>query len=83
LLPNAIKAGSSDFLLTVNGTNFQSNSWINFGTVRLAPQSVSPNTLRAIVPKLLISSSGIVPVTVTNPGNTGGTSRRVDFRVDP
>jgi hypothetical protein len=83
LSPSSVKAGSSSFTLTVGGVNFQGSSWINFGTLRLPTEFVDGNTLRATVLSSYIASPGIVPITVTNPGDTGGTSRRVEFAVNP
>ncbi len=86
LSPASVAAGSGDFVLTAvgSGFSFKTSSWINFGTVLLKTTFVDGNTLRATVPALLISSPGIVPVTVTNPGgssDTGGTSSRQLFYV--
>lgn len=86
LSPTSVSPGSGDFVLTAYGTGFSftAGAWINFGTVLLKTTLVDGNTLRATVPALLISSPGIVPVTVTNPGgtsDTGGTSSRQLFYV--
>jgi hypothetical protein len=88
LSPSSVQSGSPGFNLTVTNDQsvpFQGNSWLNFGTVRLDPVAVGAYTLTVFVPAYLISSPGIVPVSVTNPGisgNTGGTSLRVLFSVN-
>jgi hypothetical protein len=86
LSPASRPAGSGAFNLTVFGSNFQADAWVNFGTVRLNRISGDDTSITVTVPALLISSPGIVPVSVTNPGvsgSTGGTSRREFFIVTP
>jgi hypothetical protein len=84
LSPASRAAGSGPFNLTIFGENFQSNAWVNFGTVRLNRVSGSDTSITVTVPALLVSSPGVVPISVTNPGtagSTGGTSRREFFTV--
>ena len=84
LSPASRTAGSGAFNLTIFGQNFQPDAWVNFGTVRLNRISGSDTSITVTVPALLISSPGMVPISVTNPGNsgtTGGTSRREFFTV--
>jgi carboxypeptidase family protein/IPT/TIG domain-containing protein len=84
LSPASRLSGSGAFNLTIFGENFQSDAWVNFGTVRLNRISGSDTSITVTVPALLISSPGVVPVSVTNPGgsgSTGGTSRREFFAV--
>lgn len=86
LTPASRRAGSGAFNLTVSGDNFQSDAWVNFGTVRLNRISGDANNITVTVPALLVPALEIapvtVPVTVTNPGtggSTGGTSNRMLF----
>lgn len=91
LSPPSVRAGSAGFNLTVfRDTSatpvFQPDAWVNFGTVRLdrIAADTDADSITVFVPNFLISSPGIVPVTVTNPGtatSTGGTSNRVLFNV--
>jgi hypothetical protein len=84
LSPSSRAAGSGAFNLTISGENFQPDAWVNFGTVRLNRISGSDTSITVTVPALLISSPGVVPISVTNPGtsgSTGGTSRREFFTV--
>jgi len=84
LSPASRLSGSGPFNLTIFGENFQSDAWVNFGTVRLNRISGSDTSITVTVPALLVSSPGVVPVSVTNPGTsgtTGGTSRREFFSV--
>jgi hypothetical protein len=88
LQPTSQKAGSPGFNLTValnpGVASFDGNAWVNFGTVRLDRVSTTSTSsgFTVFVPAYLISSPGIVPVSVTNP-STGGTSPRVLFAVTP
>ncbi|MCI0421966.1 MAG: hypothetical protein L0387_31240 [Acidobacteria bacterium] len=84
LSPASRPAGSGAFNLTVFGDNFQSDAWVNFGTVRLNRIAGGASSITVTVPALLVSSPGVVPISVTNPGSsgsTGGTSRREFFTV--
>ncbi len=84
LSPPSRAAGLGAFNLTVFGDNFQPDAWVNFGTVRLNRIAGGSTSITVLVPALLVSSPGVVPVSVTNPGGpgtTGGTSRREFFVV--
>ena len=69
------RAGTT-FELTINGANFQPGALVNFGTAILTPDTVSGSTITVNVPSYYVPTTGIIPVTVTNPG-TGGTSTRL------
>lgn len=71
LVPASTTAGSS-FQLEVDGTNFAANAVINFNGAALATTDVSSTKLTAMIPASSVMSSGTVPVTVTNPGTSGG-----------
>ncbi|HEV2398419.1 MAG TPA: IPT/TIG domain-containing protein [Candidatus Sulfotelmatobacter sp.] len=72
LNPNSATAGGSAFTLTVNGSNFGTKAVVNWNG---APQStttyISANQLMVTVPASMISASGNVQVTVTNPATAG------------
>jgi hypothetical protein len=80
LLPTSVRAGTT-FELSINGANFQQGAVVNFGTAILTPDSVSASTITVNVPSYYVPTTGIIPVTVTNPG-TGGTSTRLLFIVN-
>ena len=74
LSPDSATAGSSAFVLTVNGTNFNSNATINWnGTALPNTTFVTANQLMTTIPDSNLASSGTATVTVTNPGTPGGT----------
>ena len=81
LFPPSIPVRTA-FILTINGTNFLPGALVNFGTAVLTPNpaDITSITIRVQVPTYYLPETGIVPVTVTNPG-TGGTSTRLLFFV--
>jgi hypothetical protein len=72
LVPNNANAGSAGVLLTVNGTNFNGNASVSFGSTALTTTHVSGNQLTATVPAANLATAAQVTVTVTNPGTSGG-----------
>jgi len=78
--PDMVTAGGQPFTLTVNGTNFQTGSQINFYSSPLPTTFVSAEQLAAVIPASLIMEAGKKPITVTNPDN-GGTSNKVFIEV--
>lgn len=72
LAPNSMSAGSPSFVLTVNGTNFNSNATVNWNSAAQTTSQVSANQLTATIPAASIATAGTVTVTVTNPGTSGG-----------
>jgi hypothetical protein len=72
LVPPSTAAGSSQFTLEVDGTNFGSKAVVNFNNAAMATSVVSATKVTATIPASAVSASGTVPVTVTNPGTPGG-----------
>ena len=72
LSPNSTPAGSPGVVLTVNGSSFNGNATINWGSTVLTTTHVSANQLMANVPNSDVAAAGTVAVTVTNPGTPGG-----------
>jgi hypothetical protein len=77
--PTSAIAGGAGFTLTVNGTNFVSGSTVNFNGNARTTTFVSATQLRAAILASDIATTGILNVTVTNPGD--GTSNGVSFTV--
>jgi hypothetical protein len=71
LAPGSMNAGSPAFVLTVNGSNFNSNAIINFNGATQATTFVSGKQVMTKIPASAVATAGVVPVTVTNPGTTG------------
>jgi len=72
LSPASETAGSGDFVLTVNGTNFAADAAVNWAGAPRATSHVSASQLTVNISAADIASAGNVSVTVTNPGKPGG-----------
>ena len=81
LSPTSIDAGVSDFALNLTGTGFIAASKVNFGSVTLAPTSVSSTQMSVVIPAAEVVGGGLFQLTVANPGPGGGTSNAQTFTV--
>jgi IPT/TIG domain len=72
LSPSSAPANSMNVVLTVNGTNFNTNATINWNGAALSTTHVSANQVMATIPNADLATSGTATVTVTNPGTPGG-----------
>ena len=79
--PTSMAAGSIAFTLTVNGTNFVSNSVVNFNGAAKVTTFVSATQLTAQIQSIDVETAGNAAVTVTNPTPGGGTSNSVTFTI--
>ncbi len=77
LTPSEIVAGSSDFTLTLSGTNFTNDTRVVFAGATLTPNSFAPTQLRVTVPASAVSKAGLVDVAVTG----SSTSRTLTFTI--
>src|ERR1043166_3305638 len=66
LNPSSCLAGSPQFTLTVNGSNFVSTSTVRWNGTALTTTFVSSTQLTATVTAALVASPGIASVTVVN-----------------
>ena len=92
LTPPSTAAGSSDFTLTVQGTNFGSKAVVNFNGAAMATTFDSATEVKAAIPASAVATSNpAVPVTVTNPATPGGlygggtsaaTSAAMNFKIN-
>jgi hypothetical protein len=67
-------SGGAAFTLTVTGTNFVSNSVVNFNGSAVTTHFGTATQLTADIPASAVAKAGNVNVTVTNPAPAGGTS---------
>jgi hypothetical protein len=74
--------GGAAFTLTVNGTNFNAKSVVNFNGKPEATTFVSATKLSAAIPASDVAVVGNMNVTVTNPAPGGGTSTASPFTID-
>ena len=72
LTPNNANSGGQSFPFEVDGSSFASNAVINFNGTKETTTFVSSGKLTTTIPAAAITTSGKVPVTVTNPGTPGG-----------
>jgi len=72
LTPPSTAAGSSQFTLVVDGTNFGSKAIVNFNGAAMGTTFVSGTQVTATIPASAVMNAATVPVTVTNPGTPGG-----------
>jgi hypothetical protein len=72
LSPSSTSAMGPAFLLTVEGSNFNSNAVINFNGVAQTTTFDNSGQVKATIAASAITAQGSVPVTVTNPGTPGG-----------
>jgi hypothetical protein len=72
LVPNTAKAGDPGFMLTVNGSSFNSDATINWSGSKQSTTYVTGKQLTTTIPMSAIATSGTVAVTVTNPGHAAG-----------
>lgn len=85
--PMAVAAGGPSFQLTIAAGNVASGATVSFGSQTLTATEPtpcvagSPCVLQVQIPTGAISTAQAVPVSITNPGASGGTSMAQDFMV--
>jgi hypothetical protein len=75
LSPSSVTVGSPQFTLTITGTNFTSNATVTVGNA--TPRNVTFVDAQHVKVNIFtsdVNTVGSVPITVTVPGTTGGTS---------
>jgi hypothetical protein len=92
LVPPSTAAGSSQFTLEVDGSNFGGSAIVKFNGAAMSTTFVSSTKVMATIPASAVATSNpAVPVTVTNPGTPGGqygggtapaTSTPMDFTIN-
>ena len=88
LSPGSTTAGSAQFQLEVDGSNFSTSAVINFNGTAQATTFVNTGKLEAVISSTAVMTSGTVPVTVTNPATSGRynmpatTSAPVNFMIN-
>ena len=71
LVPNTATAGSSAFILTVNGSGFVGQSVVYWNSTARTTTFVTSSQLTAAISADDVANAGDVPVFVKNPGGTG------------
>ena len=80
--PTSKNVGDALFTLTVNGTNFVSNSVVNFSGSPRTTSFVSATQVTASIPASDLTTAGTFNITVTNSAPGGGTSNAQTFTVN-
>ena len=81
LSPSSVNAGSSGFILTLNGTNFTPASMIQWNGTAILTTYLSETQLEAQIPSSALAAPGFAELTVLNPAPGGGTSTPIIFSV--
>lgn len=73
LSPGNATAGGAAFMLTVNGSSFGTKAIVNWNGVAQTANTtfVTANQLMVAIPASMITNSGTVQITVTNPASAG------------
>jgi len=81
LVPSVTVPGGAAFTLAVNGTGFTASSVINWNGNPRTTTFVNGSKLTANIPASNIANASTAVITVTNPGQGGGTSNAISFPV--
>jgi hypothetical protein len=81
LSPNTAQNGASPFPLTVNGSNFTTDSIVQYNGVNLPTTFISNNQISGMVPASDLATPGTGQVTVFTPAPGGGGSAALTFTV--
>jgi hypothetical protein len=82
LSPTSSTAGAGDVTVTATGTNFISQSVVQWNGSALVTTFASGSSLQAVVPKAKLATAGTGKLTVMNPAPGGGTSSALVFTVN-
>lgn len=74
VIPSSVRAGSLDLTVTISGSGFTQSSLVMVNGSQVTTTLSDSNTLSAVLPANLFSTSKILSVTVLNPHPGGGTS---------
>jgi len=80
--PTSAPAGSGDFTLTVNGSDFISSSSVRWAGANRTTTFVSATQLTAAIAAADVATGGTFDVTVSNPSPGGGVSNAIAFTVE-
>lgn len=83
LSPSSTTAGAPSFTLTITGTHFTSNATVTVGsnTTPRSVQFVDAQHVKVTIFPSDVNTPGNVPITLTVPGTTGGTSNSFNLFV--
>lgn len=76
-----ITAGTGDFGLVLDGTDFVPDSTVNFGNQVIRPARATATRIEVTVPATAIALAQTLQIAVTNPGPGGGVSNPQPFAI--
>lgn len=82
LSPTEVTGGTSDFALTVTGSDFVPTSVVQWNGSDRGTTFVSNTQLTATIPASDAAASGTAQITVVNPSPSGGTSSAATFTIN-
>ncbi|MBS1807004.1 MAG: hypothetical protein JST84_02300 [Acidobacteria bacterium] len=82
IAPTSATAGGATFALTVNGTNFNDTTIVNWNGVARPTTLVNSTQVTATISAADISTAGNANVTVTNPAPGGATTSALNFTIN-
>ena len=82
LNPSSVNAGSSELILTVNGSSFLPTSTIEWSGVALSTNYLSDAQLEAQIPASDLAAPGVADIVVLNPAPGGGVSTPLTFTIN-
>lgn len=80
--PPSTNTGAAAFTLTINGSNFVSNSIVNFNGLAKTTTFVNPTKLTIPITVNDLLTAGTYSISVGNPGLCGGTSNPQTFTIN-
>ena len=81
LSPGSALAGSSEFMLTITGSNFVGNAVVKWNGADRPTTFVSESQVQAMIPGTDVTDPGTASITVNNPAPGGGTSNTLNFPI--
>lgn len=78
---NSAVIGSPDLTVSLTGKGFAPGAKVSFGSTDLTPATATDTQLSFVIPEVLLSSTGVIPVTASNPEPGGGVSNALSFTV--
>lgn len=81
LSQQSVLVNSEAFSLDIIGSNFVSQTRVEFGDVTLQPVSFDRGHMRLLVPKSAFSRGAVISIRAVNPSPGGGTSNSLEFTV--
>src|SRR5262249_28516956 len=81
ITPSILPAGSPDTVVTIVGTNFDSQSIVNLNGANAPTTFVSNTQLSSTVPASSLATGRIDQIAVTNPAPGGGTTAPLNLTV--